>query len=94
VDGRRAERARAARRKGRTLVRRQWLLEDMKDEAAVRASLSRLRRYAAPADAATVREVLLTLQLATDASGRDSPPPALTRSGRATPGWVRASHFG
>jgi hypothetical protein len=52
------------------LVRRQWLLEDMKDEAAVRASLSRLRRYAAPADAATPREVLLTLQLASDAELR------------------------
>jgi hypothetical protein len=53
-----------------TLDRRRWLLEDMKDEAAVRASLSRLRRYAAPTDAATPREVLLTLQLATDAELR------------------------
>lgn len=48
------------------LDRLRWMLEGAKDEAAVRARTGRLRGYVAPAEGVTARDVLLSLQLATD----------------------------
>jgi hypothetical protein len=72
------------------LVRLPWMLDGAKDEAAVRARLPALHGYVAPAAGVLPRDILLSLQFATDEQVRALMDPkgvsvCSSRTGNARP---------